>query len=57
MNIEGNLKKNNLELPKPTAPVGSYVATKEIGKLLYISGQISIDSSGNLIRGKFLTWT
>ncbi len=52
MNIEDNLKKNNLELPKPTAPVGSYVATKEIGKLLYISGQISIDSSGNLIRGK-----
>ena len=52
MNIDNNLKKNNLKLPKPTAPVGSYIATKEIGKLLYISGQISIDENGNLIKAK-----
>jgi len=32
--------------------LGSYLATREIGKLLYISGQISIDSEGNLIKGK-----
>ena len=52
MSIEENIKKNNLELPKATDPVGSYVACKEIGKLLYISGQISIDADGNLLKGK-----
>ena len=52
MNFEENLKKNNIELPDATNPVGSYMATKESGKLLFISGQISIDSKGNLIQGK-----
>ena len=32
--------------------MGSYVATKIVGKLLYISGQISNDENGNLIKGK-----
>jgi enamine deaminase RidA (YjgF/YER057c/UK114 family) len=39
-------------LPEAKAPVGSYVATKIVGKLLYVSGQISIDSNGDLIKGK-----
>ena len=52
MKFEENLKKNKLELPKAADPVGSYVATKEVGKLLYISGQISMDANGNLIKGK-----
>ena len=42
----------NLKLPDAKAPVGNYVATKIIGKLLYISGQISIDEKGELIKGK-----
>ena len=52
MNFEDNLKKNNILLPKAADPVGSYVASKIIGKLLYISGQISMDAEGNLIKGK-----
>tara|TARA_Y100001970_G_scaffold134211_1_gene165280 strand:+ start:2614 stop:3075 length:462 start_codon:yes stop_codon:yes gene_type:complete len=52
MSIENNLINNNLVLPIATDPVGSYVAAKVVGKLLYISGQISIDSEGNLIKGK-----
>jgi len=52
MSFEENLKINNIELPKATDPVGSYLATKEVGKLLYISGQISNDKNGNLIKGK-----
>jgi enamine deaminase RidA (YjgF/YER057c/UK114 family) len=52
MTFEDNLKSNNIILPKAADPVGSYVATKIIGKLLYISGQISIDENGNLIKGK-----
>ena len=52
MSFEENIKKNNIKLPNAADPVGSYVATKIIGKLLYISGQISIDSEGKLIKGK-----
>ena len=32
--------------------MGSYVASKIVGKLLYISGQISMNSNGELIKGK-----
>ena len=46
------LKELGLTLPKATDPVGSYVATKTSGNFLYISGQISIDADGNLIKGK-----
>ena len=52
MNPEDILKKNNIILPEAADPVGSYVAAKIIGKLLYISGQISIGSDGKLIKGK-----
>ena len=52
MNFEDKLKKNNIELPKAADPVGSYVATKITGKMLFISGQISIDENGKLIKGK-----
>ena len=52
MSAEENIKKNNITLPKAADPVGSYVATKTVGKLLYISGQISMDEDGNLIKGK-----
>ena len=52
MNYEDNLKKNNIELPEAKAPVGNYVAAKISGKILFISGQISIDENGELIKGK-----
>ena len=52
MSFEENIKKLNLQLPEAKAPVGSYVATKISGKLLYISGQISMSSKGELIKGK-----
>ena len=52
MNFENNLKKNNIKLPKAADPVGSYVATKITGKMLFISGQISVDENGKLIKGK-----
>ena len=52
MNAEDNLKKMDLKLPKAPNPVGSYVATKISNKFLFISGQVSIDENGNLIKGK-----
>ena len=52
MSIEKNLNELGIVLPEAASPVGSYVATKIVEKLLYISGQISIDEKGNLIKGK-----
>ena len=52
MSIDAKIKDMGLILPKATDPVGSYVATKISGNLLYISGQISIDADGQLIKGK-----
>ena len=52
MVFEDNIKKHNLDLPNAADPVGSYVAAKIVGKLLYISGQISINNDGKLITGK-----
>ena len=52
MDFDSKLKELNIDLPKTADPVGSYVATKITGKLLYISGQISMNENGELIKGK-----
>ena len=52
MSIKNKLKELNISLPDPKDPVGAYVATKIVGNLLFISGQISIDENKNLIKGK-----
>ncbi len=52
MTAEENFKKLNIVLPNAKAPVGNYVASKISGKLLFISGQISINENGELIKGK-----
>ena len=50
--VDEKIKKLKIELPEPKAPVGAYVATKIVGKLLFISGQVSIDKDAKLITGK-----
>ena len=52
MNFEDKIKELKIELPEAKPPVGNYVATKIVGNLLYISGQISISENGELIKGK-----
>ena len=52
MKIEDKLNELKIILPEAKAPVGSYVATKISGNLLFISGQISINENGDLIKGK-----
>jgi enamine deaminase RidA (YjgF/YER057c/UK114 family) len=52
MSFEEKIKELKIVLPEAKAPVGSYVATKISGKLLYVSGQISMSSNGELIKGK-----
>ena len=52
MNPEKNIENLKIKLPEAKPPVGNYVATKISGKMLFISGQISIDENGQLIKGK-----
>jgi|TARA_B100000900_G_scaffold261471_1_gene222875 enamine deaminase RidA (YjgF/YER057c/UK114 family) len=52
MTFENKIKELNIILPDAKAPVGSYVATKISGNLLYVSGQISMSATGELIKGK-----
>ena len=52
MSFQKKIDELKLILPEAKAPVGNYVATKILGKMLFISGQISIDENGQLIKGK-----
>ena len=52
MTINDRIKELEIILPQAKPPVGSYVATKITGNLLFISGQISVDENGKLIKGK-----
>ena len=52
MSPEEIIKDLKITLPDPKPPVGSYLASKVVGNLLYISGQISTNVKGELIKGK-----
>ena len=52
MNFDDKIKELKIKLPEAKPPVGNYVATKVTGKMLFVSGQISIDENGQLIKGK-----
>tara|TARA_B110000495_G_C22649074_1_gene384922 strand:+ start:175 stop:636 length:462 start_codon:yes stop_codon:yes gene_type:complete len=52
MSVDQKIKELKLSLPEARDPVGSYVASKIIGKMLFISGQISVSENGDLIKGK-----
>ena len=52
MNFENKINELKIILPEAKPPVGSYVATKISNKFLFISGQISMDKNGKLIKGK-----
>ena len=52
MSFEKKIEELKIKLPEAKPPVGSYVATKITGNLLFISGQISIAENGELIKGK-----
>ena len=52
MSYEEKIKELKINLPDAKAPVGNYVAAQVSGKMLFVSGQISIDETGQLIKGK-----
>lgn len=50
--IEAKLQEMGLTLPQAAAPAGSYVPTVRTGNLLYVSGQVSLDTDGKMITGR-----
>jgi enamine deaminase RidA (YjgF/YER057c/UK114 family) len=52
MSYDNKIKELKIVLPEAKPPVGNYVAAKISGKMLFVSGQISIDENGQLIKGK-----
>ena len=52
MSYDNKIKELKIILPEAKSPVGNYVATKISGKILFVSGQISVDENGQLIKGK-----
>ena len=52
MSFNDKIKELGLTLRDARDPVGSYVASKIVGKMLFISGQISTAADGELIKGK-----
>lgn len=50
--ISRRLDELGLTLPQPAPPVASYVPTVEANGLLHISGQVSVDPDGSLIKGR-----
>jgi len=51
MTVEAKLNELGHTLPKPVAPVASYVPVTRSGNLLYVSGQLSIGPDG-MIKGQ-----
>lgn len=52
MSIEAKLKEMGVTLSEPSVPSANYVPFVQVGDILYVSGQISIDEDGNLMTGK-----
>ena len=52
MSIEQRIAELGLVLPQAAAPVAAYVPAVEVGGTLHVSGQISFDEQGGLIKGR-----
>ena len=52
MSIDQRLAELGINLPEPAAPVAAYVPAVEANGVLHISGQISVDENGELIKGR-----
>ena len=50
--IEQLIKKIGIVIPIPPSPVGNYAAYTKSNNLIYISGQLPLNSQGKLIIGK-----
>lgn len=50
-NFDARLAEIGIELPNPAAPAANYVPFVQVGDMVYVSGQISMDANG-LVKGK-----
>lgn len=50
--IEARLKELGIELPQPAAPVAAYVPTTQAGKILFVSGQVTVWNGERRFLGK-----
>ena len=49
--FDARLAEIGIDLPNPAAPAANYVPFVQVGDLVYVSGQISMDANG-LVKGK-----
>jgi|TARA_B110000967_G_C18638817_1_gene437430 enamine deaminase RidA (YjgF/YER057c/UK114 family) len=52
MSADENLNNLNITLPPAPNPVGAYVAFRQFKNLVFVSGQLSLRTNGELIKGK-----
>ncbi len=50
--IENKLREMKMELPVPSAPVGSYIPAVRSGNLVFTSGQLPVEGGSLMCRGK-----
>ncbi len=53
--VEQRLDQLGIQLPEPRKPAGTFLPYLIEDSYLYISGQVSVDESGNVIQGKLGT--
>ncbi len=46
--IEAQLAAKGVVLPTPNAPVANYIPFVRVGKIVHISGQVSLDATGGI---------
>lgn len=51
MSISARLAEKGIELPEGNAPAANYIPYVQVGSLLFVSGQISVNADG-LVTGK-----
>ncbi len=51
MTVDDRLREMGLSLPEPAAPLAAYVPFVRAGDLLHVSGQVSRDGAGAVLRG------
>jgi enamine deaminase RidA (YjgF/YER057c/UK114 family) len=51
--VEKKLADSGMAIPSPARPIANYIPSVRVGSLLYISGQVCLDGSGQLVaKGK-----
>jgi enamine deaminase RidA (YjgF/YER057c/UK114 family) len=52
MDVDARLRELGIDLPEPLGPAGNYLAARQVGDLLYLSGTGPVRPDGSLVTGK-----